>query len=304
MRSGQHNSKRSRSRSRRHTSGGGGGNNSGGNPINRVYESNGPDVKVRGTAQTIADKYLQLGRDAQSSGDIVMAESYYQFAEHYLRLLSAAQAYLQQTQPQQYRNPRDEFSDEDMEDGFEGDGDGQAGERQPFAGEQADVQSESAEAPRDGERQGNQPANQQGNQQQNSRYRDQNYQRDRGRDQNRDYRSDSHRDQTYNQGQNRDQNRNDRNRYGRGDQPRYTPRPEENQLRVESEAPAPVQAAEPVPAPQPPPREEGWDGPQPSFLKKPAPVNGAVTPPRGRGRPKKAVEEAVGEPIPEPGQAE
>jgi hypothetical protein len=80
-----------------------------------VYESNGPDVKVRGTAQTIADKYLQLGRDAQSSGDIVMAESYFQHAEHYLRIVFAAQAYNQQAQ-QQYRRPDEEFDDEDLED--------------------------------------------------------------------------------------------------------------------------------------------------------------------------------------------
>ena len=90
----------------------------------------------------------------------------------------------------------------------------------------------------------------------------------------------------------------------RSDQPRYTPRPEENQPRVESEQPAPIQASAPPPVPQPTPREEGWDGPQPSFLKKPAPVNGAVTPPRGRGRPKKAVEETAGEAVPETGQAE
>ena len=59
----------------------------GGKPINRVYESNGPDVKLRGTAQTIAEKYMQLARDAHSSGDTVMVESYNQHAEHYLRFL-------------------------------------------------------------------------------------------------------------------------------------------------------------------------------------------------------------------------
>jgi hypothetical protein len=115
MRPGQHN-KRSRSRSRHRGGGGGGGN--GGNPLSRVYESNGPDVKVRGTAQTIAEKYLQLGRDAQSSGDIVMAESYYQHAEHYLRIVAAAQAYNQQFQ-QQYRRPEEDF--EEGEEGEEGD---------------------------------------------------------------------------------------------------------------------------------------------------------------------------------------
>ncbi len=99
----------------RHRSGGGGGGGGGGNPLSRVYESNGPDVKVRGTAQTIADKYLQLGRDAQSSGDIVMAESYFQHAEHYLRIVFAAQVYNQQQQ-QQFRRPDDDFDEDDQED--------------------------------------------------------------------------------------------------------------------------------------------------------------------------------------------
>ena len=61
------------------------------NPLTRSFESNGPDVKIRGTAQHVAEKYLQLARDAQSSGDIVMAENLLQHAEHYFRLISAAQ---------------------------------------------------------------------------------------------------------------------------------------------------------------------------------------------------------------------
>lgn len=61
------------------------------NPLTRSYESNGPDVKIRGTAQHIAEKYLQLARDAQSSGDTIMAESLLQHAEHYFRLIAAAQ---------------------------------------------------------------------------------------------------------------------------------------------------------------------------------------------------------------------
>jgi hypothetical protein len=66
------------------------------NPLTRSYESNGPDVKIRGTAQHIAEKYLQLARDAQSSGDTIMAESLQQHAEHYFRLIAAAQAAQQQ----------------------------------------------------------------------------------------------------------------------------------------------------------------------------------------------------------------
>jgi len=61
------------------------------NPLSRNYESNGPDVKVRGNAAHIAEKYLQLARDAQSSGDSVMAENYLQHAEHYFRIVSSAQ---------------------------------------------------------------------------------------------------------------------------------------------------------------------------------------------------------------------
>lgn len=63
-----------------------------GNNNNRTFESNGPDVKVRGSASHIYDKYMQLARDATSSGDRVMAEAYYQHAEHYLRIVQANQA--------------------------------------------------------------------------------------------------------------------------------------------------------------------------------------------------------------------
>ena len=79
-----------------------------------MFESNGPDVKVRGNAQHVAEKYLQLARDAQSSGDSVMAENYYQHAEHYLRIVAAAQSFAQQNGPPGVvRRP---FGSEDMED--------------------------------------------------------------------------------------------------------------------------------------------------------------------------------------------
>jgi Domain of unknown function (DUF4167) len=66
-------------------------NRKGPNPLTRSYESSGPDVKIRGTAHHIGEKYVQLARDAQTSGDPVMAESYLQHAEHYFRLIAAAQ---------------------------------------------------------------------------------------------------------------------------------------------------------------------------------------------------------------------
>lgn len=77
----KHNSgnRRSRSRGGKQRYGGGGRNN---------YESNGPGGKVRGTAQQVLDKYLGLAQDAQSSGDRISAESFFQFAEHYFRVLN------------------------------------------------------------------------------------------------------------------------------------------------------------------------------------------------------------------------
>jgi len=71
------------------------------NPLNKSYESNGPDVKIRGTALHIAEKYQQLARDAQASSDRIMAENYLQHAEHYLRLIAAAQPQQQPNQPMQ-----------------------------------------------------------------------------------------------------------------------------------------------------------------------------------------------------------
>ncbi len=85
-------------------------NRRGPNPLSRNYESNGPDVKIRGNAQHIADKYTALARDAQAAGDRVMAENYLQHAEHYVRIILAAQA--QMPQPMQ----REELIDDEEED--------------------------------------------------------------------------------------------------------------------------------------------------------------------------------------------
>ena len=108
------NKNRNRNRNNNRRPNGGGGGQGGGNGANRVYDSNGPDVKVRGTAQTIAEKYMQLARDAQSSGDIVAAESYYQFSDHYYRVWLAAQPV---GQPIQFsrRNAEDEYDEDGNE---------------------------------------------------------------------------------------------------------------------------------------------------------------------------------------------
>ncbi len=55
---------------------------------NRVFDSNGPDVRIRGTAFQIVEKYATLAKDAHATGDWVLAESYLQHAEHYQRMIS------------------------------------------------------------------------------------------------------------------------------------------------------------------------------------------------------------------------
>ena len=90
------NMKRMRGRNHRSPGPGSGGgtpirHHTGTIPLNRnhVFDSSGPDLRVRGTAQQLFEKYLQLGRDANSSSDRVMAESYFQHAEHYFRIINA-----------------------------------------------------------------------------------------------------------------------------------------------------------------------------------------------------------------------
>ncbi len=83
MRQGQQN-RRNRGRGR--------GNSRSSNPLSRNYESNGPDVKIKGSAAHIAEKYMTLARDSLSAGNPVTAENYFQHAEHYNRIIQAAQA--------------------------------------------------------------------------------------------------------------------------------------------------------------------------------------------------------------------
>ena len=134
-----------RMRGRNHRPGGGGGGGGGGSggstpirhhngqiPLNRnhVFDSNGPDLRIRGTAQQLFEKYLQLGRDATSSGDRVMAEGYFQHAEHYFRILNAIAQAAQQSQasqPQHHGNQRGRQQQDGDQDGRDG------GEPQPVA---------------------------------------------------------------------------------------------------------------------------------------------------------------------------
>lgn len=128
-----------RQRGRGYRPGGGGGSGgpirhqgSGGNiPLNRnhVFDSNGPDLRLRGTAQQLFEKYLQLGRDATSGGDRVTAEGYFQHAEHYFRIINAMNQAVQQSQAngQPYAQPRRQYNGEEAaassEEPAEADGD-------------------------------------------------------------------------------------------------------------------------------------------------------------------------------------
>lgn len=92
MRQGQqHRRGRGRNNNNNHNQNYGHNNNhrKGNNPLSRSFESNGPEVKVRGTPAHVAEKYLSLARDAQSAGDPVLAENYLQHAEHYNRIILA-----------------------------------------------------------------------------------------------------------------------------------------------------------------------------------------------------------------------
>ncbi len=88
----RHGTPNRRSRNNRGHNNGGGHNNGQRRPSNnrnQIYDSNGPDVRIRGTAHQVCEKYLTLAKDATSVGDIVLAESYLQHAEHYQRIINS-----------------------------------------------------------------------------------------------------------------------------------------------------------------------------------------------------------------------
>jgi len=86
-----------------------------GNNVNRVFESNGPEGKVRGTPQQIIEKYLSLARDSQTSDNRVVAENFFQHAEHYQRLLAES---MNARQEQRRDNPQ---PDQDRQSDVDGD---------------------------------------------------------------------------------------------------------------------------------------------------------------------------------------
>ena len=152
------NMKRMRGRGNFRQGGNGGGHNGGGGgprpqnnghqPMNRnhVFDSIGPDMRMRGTAQQLFEKYLQLGRDATGSGDRVMAEGYFQHAEHYFRILNAMNQAQQQQGggspgPQQQGNRRYQSNEGQGESYADGESEGGVNgyEASPVDGEAHDT---------------------------------------------------------------------------------------------------------------------------------------------------------------------
>ena len=149
------NMKRTRGRNFRPGGQGGGGGGGGGPPQqirhqsgniplnrNHVFDSSGPDLRVRGTAQQLFEKYLQLGRDASSSGDRVMAESYFQHAEHYFRIVNA----INQASQQQGGPPAQQGGGQGHQQRYQRDGDEPEGQPDSY-GDQPGGQAEVREIP-------------------------------------------------------------------------------------------------------------------------------------------------------------
>ena len=100
----------SKSRSRKNNR-----NRPSGNIVNRVFDSSGPEGKVRGTPQQIIDKYNQLARDSQLGNDRVATENFQQHAEHYMRMLSEAQREQEARREEQERQNRERQAERDRE---------------------------------------------------------------------------------------------------------------------------------------------------------------------------------------------
>src|SRR6185503_10772572 len=145
MHNGYNNMKRQRGRGRRPGGGGGGG---GGQHHqhqhpNRAMESSGPEVKVRGPASHIYERYLQLSRDAAGAGDRVLSENYAQHADHYFRLVRSMQPAAPPPQPQGFNEGADFEGEEGAPETVEANGEAQASNED--GGDQPDVDFPSGE---------------------------------------------------------------------------------------------------------------------------------------------------------------
>lgn len=99
---------------RRQRNRGGSGRRSGGqNNRSQVFDSNGPDVRIRGTAHQVAEKYMSLAKDAAASDDTMMEQNYLQHAEHYQRIINSWDS--SDVQSSRQRESADQSQDEDQE---------------------------------------------------------------------------------------------------------------------------------------------------------------------------------------------
>lgn len=78
------------------------------NVRSQTFDSSGPDIRVRGNAHQVMEKYLAMARDAASQGDRVSAENYYQHAEHYFRVINAQQGQAGQQRPRPMQTPAED----------------------------------------------------------------------------------------------------------------------------------------------------------------------------------------------------
>jgi hypothetical protein len=258
-------------------------NRKGPNPLTRSYESNGPDVKIRGSAQQIAEKYATLARDAHSAGDRVMAENYLQHAEHYNRIIMAAQGAMPAPAP---RDQRDEFDEEDGDESGD----------QPYANQPQDARQPEARQ-NDGRQGENRDGRQQDGRQNESR------QNESRQGEGRDGRQQESRQNENRDGRQRDNRREDgrredgRREDGRREEGRRedTRRDGENPPREHrrDQQPQPVAAREAAPASESRPND--GSGPQPVIEGMPAEVAleqeamaGQKAAGRRRGRPPRA----------------
>lgn len=109
---------------------------------NQTFDSNGPDVRVRGNAHQVFEKYLALARDAYSQGDRISAENYYQHAEHYLRIINAQNA----NRPRPANGGNGAEAKGNGANGADGGGDENAGRRDNGHGGEADMPAEARDS--------------------------------------------------------------------------------------------------------------------------------------------------------------
>ena len=113
---------------------------------NQTFDSNGPEIRIRGNAHQVLEKYLALARDATAQGDRVGAENYYQHAEHYFRVINANSGANGQRRPEQRSTPADDQPSEMEGDGEENNNMEASDQGGEGSGEQSDGRSDSEQS--------------------------------------------------------------------------------------------------------------------------------------------------------------